>query len=91
MKEKHEALDFCCSSDLCFDSLHAGKFYMLFLSSSDFISKLTFSKNSYRNTVCVQIRENLCFQIILTVELFVSRSGPTFFLQRLSADNFRKA
>ena len=35
-----------------FNSLHAGEFFMLLLSSAVF-SKLTFSKNSFRNTTRV--------------------------------------
>ena len=35
------------------NSLHAGYFFMHLLSSADFLSELTFSKNSSRNTIRV--------------------------------------
>ena len=38
------------------NSLPPWKFFMLFLSSADFFSKSTFSKNFFRNTICVAIR-----------------------------------
>ena len=45
---------FSCSENraMGIHSLHAGYFFMLLLSSADF-SKLTFSKNSFRNTIKV--------------------------------------
>ena len=34
-----------------FNSLHAGLFFLLLLSSADFFSEVTFPKNSIRNTI----------------------------------------
>ena len=39
-----------------FNALHAGSFFMLFLSSAVFFSKSTFSKNSFKNTIRVSNR-----------------------------------
>ena len=38
---------------LAFNYLHTGYFFMHLLSSAGFFSKLTFSKNSFRNTLRV--------------------------------------
>ena len=38
-----------------FYSLHAGYFFMPLMSFANFFSKLTFSKNSFRNTIRVPI------------------------------------
>ena len=34
---------------------------MLLLSSTDFFSELNFSKNSFRNTICIKVSDNNAF------------------------------
>ena len=44
-------------------SLHAGQFFMLWLFSADFFSKLTVTKNSFRNTIRVSSAWSALFQV----------------------------
>ena len=63
--------------------LHAGKFFIFFLSPADFVSsKLTFSKNSYRNTI--RVSNSLSPD---QAQHFVGPDLDPNCLQRLSADD----
>ena len=63
------------------NSLHAGLFFMILLSSADLFSKFTFSKHSFRNT----IRESNSLDPDQDRHSVVPDLGPSC-LQRLSAD-----